>query len=317
MSFTADIKEELSRVAPTCSHCERATLSALVRIEGSLFLQGGGRMHLEIDTDTPQAARIMVKLLHSSYDLRTDLTMRRNVLHKTPNYLINVPMQEGLESALRDLGILGDAGIGQGIDPHLVEKRCCAAAYLRGAFLGCGFVSSPKGDFHFEMPIASVEQAEGIVALMAEAGIEAKTMQRRNNTIVYLKSGTAISNFLAFTGAHNAALAMENERVIKSVRNDVNRRVNAELANQQKTTDASVEQVIAIHDVVDYFGMEGLPPALQEFIRLRVQHPDATLRELGEYANPPLSKSAVYHRVRRIERLAARAHGDSSSGEQK
>ena len=98
---------------------------------------------------------------------------------------------------------------------------------------------------------------------------------------------------------------MENVRVIKSVRNDVNRRVNAELANQQKATEASMEQIMAIHAVVDRYGLESLPPALQEFIKLRVSHPDATLKKLGEYADPPLSKSAVYHRVRRIEQLAA------------
>ena len=301
MSFTTDIKEELSRIPPVCSHCDKATLSSLIRIEGSLVLQGAGNMSLEIDTDSSQAARLIVRLLHSLYQLKTDLTMRRSVLHKTPNYLIKVPMQPALPDALRDLGVVSMAGFTQGIDTDIVKKRCCAAAYLRGVFLGCGFIANPKGDFHFEMPIESEEHAYGIVELMNEAGIAAKTMPRRSHTIIYLKSGAAISDFLAFTGAHNAALAMENERVIKSVRNDVNRRVNAELANQQKTTEANVQQVMAIRDVVDAYGLESLPAGLQEFIRLRVSHPEATLRELGDFANPPLSKSAVYQRVRLIE----------------
>ena len=308
MSFTTDIKEELSRVPPTCSHCEKATLSSLIRIEGSLVLQGAGNMSLEIDTDSSQAARLIVRLLHSLYQLKTDLTMRRSVLHKTPNYLINVPMQPALPDALRDLGVVSSTGFTQGIDSEIVKKRCCAAAYLRGVFLGCGFIANPKGDFHFEMPIESEEHAYGIVELLSEAGISAKTMPRRSHTIIYLKSGAAISDFLAFTGAHNAALAMENERVIKSVRNDVNRRVNAELANQQKTTEANVQQVMAIREVVDAYGLESLPAGLQEFIRLRVSHPDATLRELGDFANPPLSKSAIYHRVRRIEEMARQIH---------
>ena len=122
--------------------------------------------------------------------------------------------------------------------------------------------------------------------------------------MVYLKSGTAILEFLAFVGAHHSALSMENERVIKSVRNDVNRITNAEIANQAKAANASVDQIFAIRKVVDAYGMENLPPALQEFIKLRVTNPDATLKELGEKANPPLSKSAVYHRVRRIEQMA-------------
>jgi DNA-binding protein WhiA len=306
MSFTADVKEELSRVPPACSHCEKATLAALVRIEGTMFLSGAGSCRLEIATDSPSVARLIVKLIHGIYHLRTELTVRRSVLHKTPNYLIEVPVQRGLPDALRDMGVLSPDGLAAGIDSHLVEKHCCAAAYLRGAFLGSGFVANPRGDFHFELTVESEALADDIVALMAARDIHAKIMQRRSSFIIYMKSGTAISEFLALAGAHQCALAMENERVIKSVRNDVNRLVNAELANQQKATDASVEQIMAIHAVVDHYGIDDLPPALQEFIRLRVAHPDATLKELGEAADPPLSKSAVYHRVRRIEQLAAR-----------
>jgi len=305
MSFTADVKEELSRVPPACSHCEKATLAALVRIEGTMFLSGAGSCRLEIATDSPSVARLIVKLIHGIYHLRTELTVRRSVLHKTPNYLIEVPVQRGLPDALRDMGVLSSDGLAAGIDSHLVEKHCCAAAYLRGAFLGSGFIASPRGDFHFELTVESEALADDIVALMAARDIPAKIMQRRSSFIIYMKSGTAISEFLALAGAHQCALAMENERVIKSVRNDVNRRVNAELANQQKATDASVEQIMSIHAVVDHYGIDELPPALQEFIRLRVAHPEATLKELGEAADPPLSKSAVYHRVRRIEQLAA------------
>ena len=304
MSFTTDVKEELTRVAPTCTHCDKALLSALVRIEGTLFLLGSGQFRLEVSTDLPSVARLIVRLLHGIYDLQTELIMRRSVLHKTPNYLIEVPAQANLEEALRDLGVLGTGGFTPGIATHLVQKRCCAAAYLRGAFLGSGFIANPRGDFHFEMAVESEAMAKALIDIMEERGINAKIMQRRSSFIVYLKSGTAISEFLALVGAHQCALAMENERVIKSVRNDVNRRVNAELANQQKSTDASVGQIMAIHAVVDRLGIDALPAALQEIIRLRVAHPDASLKELGEFANPPLSKSAVAHRMRRIEALA-------------
>lgn len=304
MSFTADVKEELVRVAPTCSHCEKATLAALVRIEGTLIWAGRGRGRLEIATDSPNVARLIVRLLHTLYDLKTELTMRRSVLHKTPNYLINVPMQENLPEALDDMGVMKESGFEQGIDPRLVAKRCCAAAYLRGAFLGSGFIAHPRGDFHSELIVEYEVLARDIVDLLAERGINARFMQRRTNYIIYMKSGTAISEFLALVGAHQCALAMENERVVKSVRNDVNRRVNAELANQQKATKASIDQIMAIRTVIDRYGMDSMPPALQEYIRLRVAHPDATLKELGEYADPPLSKSAVYHRVRRIEQMA-------------
>ena len=218
MSFTAEVKEELTRVPPVCSHCDKAVLAALVRTEGTLMFGGTGRYRVELATDVPSVARLIIKLLHQIYQLKTELTVRRSVLHKTPNYLIVLPMQPGLDAALHDAGVLSATGLEMGIDPHLVEKQCCTAAYLRGAFLGSGFISNPRGDFHFEMTLESEDLARGIVALLEERGIGARIMSRRSSWTVYLKSGSAISEFLALVGAHQAALAMENERVIKSVR---------------------------------------------------------------------------------------------------
>lgn len=305
MSFTAEVKEELSHVEPTCSHCDAATLAALIRIEGTIFLSGPGHFRLEISTDVPQVARFIISALHSMYSLKTDLTMRRSVLHKTPNWLIDVPAQPGLNETLKELGIVGESGLQRGIAHDLVKKDCCASAYLRGVFLGSGFISNPRGDFHFELTVESQTMANDIVELMEAKGIHAKIVERRNTHTVYLKSGAAISSFLAYVGAHQSALKMENERVLKSVRNDVNRRVNAEIANQAKTAEASVEQIQAIRTVLEHQDIKTLPHALQDYIRLRVTYPDATLKELGERANPPLSKSAIYHRVRRIEQMAS------------
>lgn len=305
MSFTAEVKDELSRIPPMCSHCEKATLAALVRIEGTLFVSGQSKYRIEIATDVSGVARLVIKLLHELYHLKTNLTVRRSVLHKTPNYLIELPPQPLLAESLIDMGVLSSqGGLMLEIKSELVMKECCAAAYLRGAFLGSGFVSDPRGDFHFEITVENAQLAEGIIALLDRKSIKARIMQRRNSYIVYLKSGAAILEFLAYTGAHRSALAMENARVIKSVRNEVNRQTNAEIANQAKAANASVDQLYAIRTILEAHGMDSLSPALQEFIKLRVAYPDATLKELGERATPPLSKSAVYHRVRRIEQMA-------------
>ena len=267
-------------------------------------MKGQGRYALEIATDSPVVARFIIKALHENYHLTTDLTMRRSVLHKTPNWLIEVPMQPGLNETLKELGILGEDGLERGIDPALIAKQCCAAAYLRGVFLGSGFISNPRGDFHFELKVETEATANAIVELLKERGIKARAIQRRNSYLIYLKSGTAISSFLALVGAHQSALKMENERVVKSVRNDVNRRVNAEIANQAKASAASVEQIMTIRYVLEHRDLATLPQALQEYIKLRIAYPDATLKELGEAADPPLSKSAINHRVRRVEQLA-------------
>ena len=310
MSFTSDVKEELAHVPPECSHCERATLAALVRIEGTLFVSGPGSYRMEVATDVPGVARLVTRLLHGLYDLKTELTMRRSVLHKTPNFLIEVPDQPRLAAALVDLGVLSaEGGLVLGIEPGIVAKQCCAAAYLRGAFLGSGFLSHPRSDFHFEIIVETEELANGLVELMADKGINARIMQRRSSYMVYLKSGNAILEFLAYAGAHHAAVVMEEERVVKSVRNDVNRLINAEVANQMKASNTAVDQIVTIRTVVERYGMVNIPPALQDFIRLRLQHPDASMKELGALCDPPLSKSAINHRVRRLEQMAREARG--------
>lgn len=307
MSFTAEVKDELSRVDPKRACCSKAELAALVRIEGSLHISGPSRYRLEIATETAPVARTAIKLLHGIYGLKTELTVRRSVLHKTNNYLITVPTQPKLTEALGELGILGDAGLATGIDTALVKRDCCAIAYLRGAFLGGGFVADPHGDFHFELTAGSEQLAEDLVALMRRFDIDARVARRRGTYAVYLKGAEPIVTFLALVGAHRALLRTEDVRIIKSMRNDVNRLVNAEIANQAKTTEAAMEQVEAIRLLAVTRGLDSLPPALQQLAELRLEHPDVSLRELGELADPPLSKSAVYHRVRRIEQLAAGA----------
>jgi cell division protein WhiA len=300
VSFTAEVKDELSHWETDCRGCKRAELSALIRIEGRL----SANYRLEVTTETAAVARCTVRLMHELYRLKTEITTRRSILHKSYNYLIVVPAQIGLKEALVDLGILSEEGIELGVAPQLVRRDCCGAAYLRGAFLGGGFIADPRGDFHFELTTGHEELATGLVDIMQERGIAARMVRRRNVFIVYLKGADAIIDFLGAVGAYRSVLAMENVRVTKSVRNDVNRRLNAEIANQQKSIDASFSQIQAIQTIEAARGLDSLPPALKELAILRLEHPDVTLRELGELADPPLSKSAINHRIRRLEAIA-------------
>ncbi len=300
MSFAGEIRDELSRVECDCKDCKRAELSALVRIEGRL----SANYRLELTTETASVARLIVALIHDIYGLKTEITTRRSVLHKSYNYLITVPSQIGLEDALKDLGIISDAGLELGVPHELLLKPCSRAAYLRGAFIGGGFIADPRGDFHFELTTDHEPLAYGLAELLNTIEIPAKVAKRRGSFIIYLKGADHIADFLGVTGAHRGVLAMENVRVTKSVRNDVNRRLNAEMANQAKSIDAAMEQIRSIQILMDARGLDSLPPALQDLAILRLKHPDVSLRELGELAKPPLSKSAVYHRIRRIEALA-------------
>ena len=200
MSFTAEVKDELARVELGCKGCVKAQLAALIRIEGSLGISGG-RPRLEITTETASVARTIIALLHDgSFGLKTELTIRRSVLHKAHNFLIVVPYQAGLSQALKDLGILGDEGFEQGIRYGLVAKDCCAASYLRGAFLASGYVADPRGDFHFELSTTSLGMAEGLIKLMARIGVKARCVQRHNTHVVYLK-GPSSSRSIACSRA--------------------------------------------------------------------------------------------------------------------
>jgi DNA-binding protein WhiA len=306
MSFTAQVKDELSRLIPELEQARKAELAALIQMQGKI----SGYYRLELNTETAAVARIMVRLLHDVYNLKTEVSSAMSTLHRSCNYLITIPAQIGLEAALRNLQILSEDGLIYSINPQLVNHAESLSAYLRGIFLGGGFLSSPQGDFHFEISCAHLSLANGLVALLAQVGIPARSIQRRNAWIVYLKGTEPITDFLTFTGAHISRLSIENVLVTKSLRNDVNRRLNAEIANQTKAIDASMEQIKAINLLAETRGLDTLPPALRELARLRLNHPDASLRELGDLADPPLSKSAVNHRVRRIEAIARELTGN-------
>ena len=306
MSFTAEVRDELSRVKPTGECCARSEFAALIRLQGTITLASGGRHRVEVSTENAPVARKLVALAHEVYSLKTELTLRKSVLHRANNYLITIPSQPKLGPVLSELGLVGGANdtYHSGIAPHLVQKQCCAISYLRGAFLASGFVADPKGDFHFEITSHSEAVAQDIARLLERFDIHPRVFERRGAWIVYLKGAEPIVDFLGLAGAHRALLRAENIRIVKSVRNDVNRRVNAEIANQAKTTQAALEQIEAIRYIEESVGIESLPPALQAFARLRLEHPEASLRELGELSPERLSKSAINHRMRRIEEIA-------------
>ena len=304
MSFTAEVRDELSRVSTRRECCARAALSALIRFDGALTVSAGNTWRLELVTESAPVARAIIGLAHSVGGLKTELTSRRSVLHKTYSYLITVPSQARLEPTLRMLGLFESGYMSGGIDGAIVRRDCCAIAYLRGAFLGSGFVSDPRADAHFEIACQSEYLASSLVALMQRFDLEAKYLERRGAWTVYLKGAEPILNFLALVGAHKALLKTENVRVVKSMRNDVNRRVNAEIANQAKASQAALAQLDTIQRLEQAGVLATLPQGLQEFARLRRANPELSLRELGAAATPPLSKSAVNHRMRRLEEAA-------------
>lgn len=304
MSFTAEVRDELARCEPECEYCDLSTLAALTRVSGTLSLAGSGRYRLTVATETGAVARTVITLTHRILKLKTEFTVRKSVLHKVRNYLITLPDQPDLDKALVLLGILDRrGGLVAGVPRHIVARPCCRLAYIRGALIAGGFVADPRGDFHLEIAVQGEAYARGLCGLLEQIGVHARVNARRGSFAVYIKSAEEIEHLLKLIGAQRSVAEIEEARAVKLVKNDVNRRVNAELANQTRSAGAAQHQLALIEELEQKGLRDTLPDALAVFCDLRERYPDLSLRDLGEMADPPLSKSALYHRVLRLEKL--------------
>ncbi len=187
----------------------------------------------------------------------------------------------------------------------MVQQGCCKRAFIRGAFLAAGSMSNPQKAYHFEIVCGSDRQAQQLKDMINSFGMDAKIVARKKNQVVYVKEGEHIVDLLNIMEAHQALLNLENVRIVKEMRNSVNRQVNCETANISKTVNAAVRQIEDIRFIQAKRGLESLPDNLREIALLRLEFPDAPLKELGTYLNPPVGKSGVNHRLRRISEIAA------------
>ena len=305
MSFTAEVKDELSRVDDKDFACVLAELSAIMRVCGTLTVRGSGHYSVRIATETGSVARTAMRLLHHELDLETSLTVRRSVQRKTRNYLIEIPDQVGLAEGLESLSIIEPGrGLVRGVPMSLVGEGGTLEAFVRGAFMAGGFVADPRRDFHLEIAVSGGDFADAICDLLVRMGLRARLNHRRGSHAVYIKSYEGVRDLLRRMGGVRSAVAVERVRQLKSVKNDVNRRLNADLANDRRSSRSGADQLHLIGRVAAKEGLETLPHALREFCELRVRNPEMSLAELGELCDPPASKSAMYHRVLRLQKLA-------------
>ncbi len=304
MSFTAEVKDELSRVDGPHAACALAELSALMRICGTLSYRGPGRYSIRIATETGSVARTALRLIHQNLDLQTQLTVRRSVQRKNRNYLIEIPEQEGLADVLTRLGILIEGkGLASGVPKSLTSEGDTIRSFVLGAFMAGGFVADPRRDFHMEIAVTGERFADDIVDLVKRMGVTSRLNHRRGSYAIYIKSYEDVRFLLEALGAERSAQVVEGVRKLKSVKNNVNRRVNAELANDRRSSRSGAEQLHVIGRVAHEVGLKNLPPALREFCELRVRHPEMSLADLGKMCDPPASKSAMYHRVLRLQQI--------------
>jgi DNA-binding protein WhiA len=273
-------------------------------MDGALHIKGKSYA-LHTVTENAAAARMTIKLLSELFQLETEVTVRRSHLQKTNNYVIYIPPQPNLDQALNELGILNDSlHIKYGILPRLIRKSCCTIAYLRGSFMGGGFISDPRKEHHFELTTQNRELAYDLQNLLKKIELPAKISNRRRNFAVYLTESKPMAEFLALVGAYSAHCTWENVGIFKGMRNQVNRLVNCETANLNKTIEAALTQLSDITLIGEEVGLGAIPKSLREIAKVRIRHPYVSLKELGKLCKPSLSKSAVYHRVKRLSKIA-------------
>ncbi|WP_028403360.1 DNA-binding protein WhiA [Ectobacillus panaciterrae] len=304
MSFASETKKELTNLE-TKDCCVRAELSALIRMNGSLSFSN---RHLIIDIQTENAAiaRRIYTLLKRSYEVTVELLVRKKMRLKKNNVYI-VRLVEKAKEVLDDLQIIqGDFTLIRNISKGLIKKKCCKRSYLRGAFLAGGSVNNPEtSSYHLEVFSLYKEHNDAVCELMNEFALNSKTLERRKGYITYLKEAEKITEFLNIIGAHNALLRFEDIRIVRDMRNSVNRLVNCETANLNKTIGAALRQIENIKYIDRTVGLDFLPDKLREIAQLRVSYQDVTLKELGEMVSGgKISKSGINHRLRKIDEIA-------------
>jgi DNA-binding protein WhiA len=308
MSFSSRTKEELCQLRIKKNCCRLAALSAFIQMAGSLQLAGGGKKRLRMNSESYTVARWCMQLGTQSFPVEAQVLVREHKrLGKNRSFSI-VFGGAAIDDLMTETGLLNKTEEGYeltgGVPEFVEQNECCRRAFLRGAYLGSGSLSDPAKGYHLEFVARSEAMAEGLWTLLEEYDLNAKLMLRKGNSVVYLKESEKITEFLTLIGASGAILELENVKVYKDFRNNLNRQVNCETANIQKTVTAASRQVENIRYLINSGVFNRLPQSLREAAEVRVNNPDATLKELGEMLCEPVSKSGMNHRLRKLDEIA-------------
>ena len=302
MTFSNQVRNELARIIPEKQCCRKAELSALLSLKGEVLNTENGKV-LTAVTENAITARTVFKLLKESYGLQPSVRMKEHKRFKrTRVYVVETLLSSEEGWILDELLVLDEEGrIKRQVNQRLIGKNCCKRAYLRGVFICKGFVNRPEGNYHMEMVLNNTRLANDVQKMLLKFDLEARQSERKSGLIVYVKDSEKIVDFLRLVGASKALLDFENVRIIKSMRNQVNRQVNCETANLAKTVDASIRQVELIQKLLDRVGVNGLPRQFKHIAMLRIDNPDSTLKELGAMMEPSLTKSGAAYRMKKLE----------------
>lgn len=315
MSFSGEVKEELSRQCSDARHCQIAEIAAILSVCGHVSISPEDEFQVNIQTENISVARKYFTLLKKTFNIEAEIRIRKNIyLKKSDVYRVQVNSHEDTVRMLQAAKYMSPSlEIAEDLSKmnHLVIQRdCCKRAFLRGIFLAAGSISDPEKSYHLEIVCSTMERALQVQAILKDFQLDGRIINRKKNQVVYLKEGSQIVELLGLMEASISLMNLENIRIRKEISNNVNRKVNCETANITKTVSAAVKQIEDIRYIETHMGFSQLSEGLEEMAVLRLKHQDATLKELGEMLTPPVGKSGVNHRLRKLSRIAEELRGN-------
>ena len=307
MSFASDARAEIARELPAEKCCARSEFAAALLAAGGIAFHGKDRYSLSLVTEDAPVARHFFALLKRHFDVTCEIrTLRAGNLNGHIRYQVLVP-DENVQMLLQETQLLDEQflfHIRTYPAEGLFRYSCCRAAFLKGAFLMCGAASNPEKDYHLEFASPNSDFAESVIMMLKYFEIPAKNINRKTKNVVYLKGGEQISNALSVLGASNAVLTLENVRVKKDVRNHINRQINCDTSNINRVVQSAEERLRDIRYIDEQIGLDKLPASLREVAEARLNNPATSLSGLGDLLTPPLGKSGVNARLRRLTEIA-------------
>jgi len=318
-SFSAGVKEELIRLPAGKACCMLSEISALTQTSGHLAFRGGGWISVSYRLDNAGTARRLFQLLRKRLNVAPKLHFTQSSQLGGRRTCVLTLGAEDTRKLLEALHMIetdeeGRIHLRRTVPRHPLTRQCCRRAFLRGAFLGAGTVTHPEKGYHLEWKAEDERMAQTLEKLLEKCDVPFRSYTRRGMQVVYLKDAQQISDMLALMGAGSGVLEMENIRIRKQLRAAATRAANCDEHNSEIMLDAGQKQAEAIRMISLQQGLFTLPPALREMARLRVENPDLSLQQLGEMTDPPVSKSAVNHRLRRLMEIAGKLENNGKGG---
>ncbi len=307
MSFSGEVKKELCEQISPARHCQIAEISAIITFCGKIMVDKDGTLILKLQTESTVLTKKIFKMLKDLFGFSAELTTKPLSAKKN---LYELVMSEGetrhILTACK-LTVAGDDEKNGKVllaEPVVATRSCCKRSFIRGAFLAAGSVSNPQKSYHYEIVVSREQNGELLCEMMRSFSVDAKMIARKYHYVVYVKEGSQIVDLLNVMEAHKALMEFENVRILKEMRNTINRKVNCEAANINKTVRAASRQVEDILYLKDTIGLATLAEGLEEIALLRMEYPEATLQELGQMLHPPVGKSGVNHRLKKLSSIA-------------